>query len=174
MGINVTYRCINPEEFKSEPFHPFGLDIEDFDEFIEFFDDLRCSDDFLDIDKDWQALHLLLTGEVAIDRGKAPPPLGNVVFGGTETEYMCDYGKVRCLNSNEVKEVAEAMKDISTDELISRFDRDTFNEAKIYPNPQPGGWDLRQLGTVMLSFEKLKVFFQKAAEQNQIIFISPG
>ncbi|EAZ93026.1 DUF1877 family protein [Crocosphaera chwakensis] len=173
MGITFKYRRISLEYFEYSQCHPFGLDIEDFDELISFYDNLRCSDDFLDIGKDWQALHLLLTGEVATDKSQALSPLGNVVFGGIETEYESTYSKVRCLNSNEIIEIVKAMKDISTNDLISRFDPNTFNTTKIYPNPQPGGWDIEQLETVLLSYEKLKSFFKEAAEKDQLIFISP-
>lgn len=175
MGIEFEYRRITPEEFNASPSHPFGLDlVEDWDELISFYDDLRCSDDYLNIGKDWQAIHFLLTGEAAMDRSSAPPPLRNVVFGGTETEYESDFGKVRCLNSSEVKDTAEAIKQISSDELRSHFDANALNAARIYPNPQPGGWSLEELESVLSTYEQLKQFFQEAAKQDKLIFISPG
>ena len=55
-----------------------------------------ADDRVLDLDKDWQAIHFLLTGEFCFaGESKVPAPLCNVVMGGTETKWKSTYGKVR-------------------------------------------------------------------------------
>ena len=174
MGIEVQYVRIKLKNIDQLQSHPFGLDIKDFDEHIAFYDDLICSDYYLNIGKSWQAIHFLLTGEAATDKTNALPPLCNLVLGGTETEYRTDFGKVRYLKPNEVKEVVEALEPISLDNLRSRFSSEAFDTARIYPDPQPGGWDTEELEYVLNEYVKLVKFFEEAAKQNNFIFISPG
>ncbi|WP_036485951.1 YfbM family protein [Myxosarcina sp. GI1] len=174
MGIEVKYVRIDLENIARLTSHPFGLDIKDFDEYIAFSDDLVCSDYYLNIGKDWQAIHFLLTGEAARDRTNTSPPLSNVVLGGTETEYQTDYGKVRYLKPNEVKEVVEALEQITLNDLRSHFSPEAFNAARIYPNPQPGGWTIEELESLLTTYVLLVEFFKEAAKQNNFIFISPG
>lgn len=174
MGIEIKYRRIQLKDIGQLKYHPFGLDIKDFDEYIAFNDNLICSDYYLNVGKDWQAIHFILTAEAAMDRTYAPPPLCNVVLGGTKTKYSMDYGRVRYLKPGEVKEVAEALKQISLDKLKSGFVPEKFNAANIYPNPQPKGWTMKELEALLPTYMRLVEFFQSAAKESNFIFISPG
>ncbi|MEM9274006.1 MAG: YfbM family protein [Cyanobacteria bacterium P01_F01_bin.143] len=172
MGIEVKYVRLKLENIHQLQSHPFGLDIKDFDEFIAFSDELVCSNYYLDIGKSWQAIHFLLTGEIAMDKTSDLSPLCNVVLGGTETEYQTDFGRVRYLTPNEVKEIVEALELISVDDLRSCFSPEAFNAAKIYPNPQPGGWEIEELEFILTQYIQLVVFFKEAAKQNNFVFIA--
>lgn len=75
-----------------------GFDLHEAYAAIADSDDLRSSDRYLIIDKDCHALHALLTGEMT-DPSKMqpiPPPLGNVVTGGTEGPFDATYGNKTC------------------------------------------------------------------------------
>ncbi|MBD2087186.1 YfbM family protein [Trichocoleus sp. ST-U3] len=50
-------------------------------------------------------------------------PLVNAVFGGTEMEYETGYGAVRYLTSNEVKQVAEALQEVTKKGFGERYKR---------------------------------------------------
>jgi hypothetical protein len=56
--------------------------------------------------------------------------MGNVVMGGTETPIDTTYGKVRFLKPEEVREVANALSQISVKDLRARFDPIAFTEAE--------------------------------------------
>jgi Domain of unknown function (DUF1877) len=56
--------------------------------------------------------------------------MGNVVMGGTETQIDTTYGKVRFLKPEEVREVANALSQISVKDLRARFDPIAFTEAE--------------------------------------------
>jgi Domain of unknown function (DUF1877) len=138
MGIEASYRRINAAEWgqlqQLQQSYP-TLDGEDRYEAyasIADSDELRSSDRYLTIDKDWHALHVLLTGEISNPSNipPVPPPLGNVVMGGTETPIDATYGKVRFLKPDDVREVADALSQISVDDLRARFDPIAFTEAE--------------------------------------------
>jgi hypothetical protein len=157
MGIEASYRRINAAEWdqlqrlqQSNP--PLdGSDLYEVYASIADSDELRSSDRYLTIDKDWHALHVLLTGEISKPSNirPVPPPFGNVVLGGTETSIDSTYGKVRFLNPDEVREVADVLSQITAEDLRARFDPTAFTEAGVYPNPRPGGWDAEKLESVL-------------------------
>ena len=74
----------------------------------------ESSDRYLSIGTDWHALHFLLTGDGELKpHPLPPPPLGNVMHGGTETQWSCS---VRSLAPDEVRAVADALGTISVGE----------------------------------------------------------
>ena len=85
-------------------------------------DNLDATKTRLSIEKEWQAIHYLLTGEVAFDESQTESPLSNVVLGGTPTEFEATYGYVRYLLPAEVKELAQALHQVLSEDLRSRFD----------------------------------------------------
>jgi len=126
----------------------------------------------VDLQKDWQALHFLLTGDGSMETEHRPDqPLHNVVMGGHETPLETGYGSVRMFKGEEVQAMATELAKISVDELRSRFSADAFNEAKIYPRPRPGGWDEDEIEGVFHVFPKLVRFFQDAAASGEIVVV---
>jgi len=85
------------------------------------------TEDGLRLEKSWHVLHYLLTGKTE----EAPPPLGNAVLGGEEIGEERDYGRVRCLTPEQVREVAAALAKISKDDLVRSVDLESMAAAKI-------------------------------------------
>jgi len=184
MSIEASYRRVSPAEFVRLQGDPkaaesfFGLSLEDLDDdpdkllakIIERESDQR----YLNIGKDWHALHYLLTGdgELGEDSPKPPPPLGNVVQGGTETEWPCTYGHVRSLSPDETKAVAEAIAQISVEKLRSRFSIESFNAAQIYPHGRRGAWTVEDAETAFEVYPRLVEFFQAAARDGEVVLLS--
>jgi hypothetical protein len=116
----------------------------------------------LDIDKTWQIIHFLLTG----DPWKGEYPLGAVVLGGTELgEEDVGYGPARFLRSDEVREVAEALGSISETELWERFSEERAAKADIYPQ----GWTNNDSEYVLGNFTALKRFYSTASQAKQAV-----
>jgi Domain of unknown function (DUF1877) len=130
------------------------------------------------LEKEWHALHFLLTGDTSLDPpSPVPPPLGNVVFGGAATPFETGYGPVRCLNPQEVREVADALRAIPVEELQRRFTAESFNEQKIYGysslSRPPGGWTLEDLEPLLEEmYPDFVEFFGQAAETGDLVLIS--
>jgi hypothetical protein len=134
-------------------------------------DALAEDERLLDIDKDWQAIHFLLTGEFSFaGESKITPPLSNVVMGGVETKWESTYGKVRLLSRQEVQDVAEALNTISRSSLEMRLDPTGFNQHEVYPAYDR--WDAEDLQPLLDVFERIKAFFSEAAAQRNLVLIS--
>ena len=71
----------------------------------------------LDIERAWNAIHFLLNGEELPEPGAVAPPLLNVVYGGEEIGEDIGYGSARFLLPQQVRELADALQDISADEI---------------------------------------------------------
>jgi hypothetical protein len=120
----------------------------------------------LDIDKTWQAIHFLLTG----DAWKGLPPLANAALGGTELgEEDVGYGPARYLSVSEVAEVAAHLSVISKEELISRFNLNQFREREIYPDGWVGSDE--EMNYITGYYLKLVSFFQDASKSNSAMLL---
>ena len=180
MGIEASYRRITPAEWEhvrnlfSKENALSAHDLED--AYLEFAysDELMSSERYFSLEKDWHALHVLLTGDVSnLAKIKPfPAPLGNAVMGGTETPIDATYGKVRFLTTSEVHEVADALSSIAVDELASRFDPIEFTKAEVYPNPRPGGWQSENLGPILFRHSQLVKFFNEAKQAGNVVLLS--
>jgi hypothetical protein len=179
MGMYATYRRMTPKEFeqtleavREQPylFHPFTESEPTTPEELEA---ERVAGRVCRLEKEWHALHFLLTGDASLDPpSPVPPPLGNVVFGGTPTPIEAGIGSVRYLNPNEVREVADVLSAIPTAELQRRFNPEAFNERRIYPMPRPGGWDEEQLEPLLEIYPEFVEFFRQAAGAGEVVLLS--
>lgn len=121
---------------------------------------------YLDIDKSWQIIHFLLTGD-ALDGDE---PLCNAVMGGTEIgDVEVVYGPARFLLPEQVVEVATALISISEDELWNRFDIDAARKAEIYPQGWTGSETDRSY--VLNHFKCLKTYFDDAANAQEPVIL---
>ena len=181
MGMQATYRAISPAEFDRLREDPAAADdyfygpaslADDGDALIRREQAEVASGRRFDLDKDWHALHFLLTGDSSLENPTAPPPLGNAVLGGTDTEFEASYGAVRALSVEEVSAVASALRSISVEQLRSRFDPAVFDRLEIYPNPRPGGWTNREIESLWERYAALVSFFERAAAEGAIALLS--
>jgi hypothetical protein len=173
MGMTASYQRISAsdlEKFLEDPEFASSFTGLTADDPYEFFQALETSGKRLDIQKEWQSLHFLLTGEVA-DPGQseAPLPLCNVVMGGTETECEATYGVVRYLDSSEVNEVAVALGRITDKTLATCFDPAKFEAADLYAG---GQWDDETFGYLLDVFHQVAAFFKAAALAGDAMLLS--
>lgn len=182
MSIEASYRRITPQEFArlqsdaqaAESF--FGTRLEDLDDperLVAMVQERESSDHYLGIGTDWHALHFLLTGDGELKpHPLPPPPLGNVVQGGMETQWPCTYGYVRSLSPDEVRAVADALSTISGEELRSRFSVASFNAAQVYPHGRRARWTDEDAESVFEVYPRVVEFFQSAARDGDMILLS--
>ncbi|MEH2191129.1 MAG: YfbM family protein [Nostoc sp.] len=183
MGITVSYKRITPQKFAEIQNDTeaaasfFELDLDDLDfsnpqAMIAKLQEQRSNEHNFRLE-DWHALHFLLTGESSLSGDtQASSPLCNVVMGGTPTQFQATYGFVRYLTLEEVQDVADALSQISVEELKRRFNSTVFNSAEIYPNPSPGGWDEEEIEPLFELYPQLVEFFQNAAKEGDIVLLS--
>jgi hypothetical protein len=176
MGVTASYRRVTPTEWEKFESLFNGINARRVRSrlqgaYLEFAysEELTSSGRYLDLEKEWHTLHALLTGDFSgpSEIKPFPPPLGNVVMGGTETPIDATYGKVRFLTTSEVREVADALSRITVDDLRSRFDPVAFTEADIY------GWDDDiELEILLDYYPRLVAFFGAAAREGDVVLLS--
>jgi hypothetical protein len=182
MSIEASYRRITPQEFKrlqadlkaAESFLGTSLDdLYDPEKLLAKMQEQESSDRYLGIGTDWHALHFLLTGDGELKpHPLPPPPLGDVVQGGTETEWSCTYGHVRSLTPDETRAVADALGRISTEDLRSRFSIESFNAAQIYPHGKRAGWTAEEAESVFEIYPRVAEFLRAAARDGDMVLLS--
>jgi hypothetical protein len=182
MSIEASYRRVTLKEFArlqgdqkaAESF--FGTSLEDLDDpakLLAKMQEQESSDRYLGIGTDWHALHFLLTGDGELKpHPSPPPPLGNAVQGGTETQWSCTYGHVRSLTPDEVRAVADAFGKISVEDLRSRFSIASFNAAQIYPHGRRASWTDDEAESVFEVYPRVVEFFQAAGRDGDMILLS--
>jgi len=182
MSIEARYRRITPQDFSrfqadSKAAESYlGISPDDLDNPDQVFAKLQEQEEsgrYLSIGSDWHALHFLLTGDGELKpHPLPPPPLGNVVQGGTETPWPCTYGHVRSLTPDEVREVAVALSTISVEELRSRFSVASFNAAQVYPHGRRARWTDEDAESVFEIYPQVVEFFRAAAQDGDVILLS--
>jgi hypothetical protein len=126
-------------------------------------------DDIVSLDKAWNGMHFMLTGQMWGGSG----PLANVILGGVPIgEEDVGYGPARSLSAEQANEVAQALDGISAADFRARFDAAALSEAEVYPQIWDEGDDA--LDYVADYFEEARHFYKSAAEQGHAViqFIS--
>lgn len=115
-------------------------------------------DQHIDIDKAWQGIHYLLTGNPWSEE----PPLGLVICGGTEFGDDVGYGPARYILPEEVKAVSEALAPLNEEILSKRYDPANMAALQLYPEIW-GREDDDALGYLLSYFTQVKKLYSEAA-----------
>ncbi len=98
------------------------------DELFDFFEE---SEDTIELDKAWHAIHFLLTGSAC----EAKFPLGFIIGGGAVIEDSdSSYEAARFFTKREVSVIADCLAAIPKDTLLARYDGQAMENADIYPS----------------------------------------
>lgn len=120
----------------------------------------------LDLDKAWHLIHFLLAGETWGGDG----PLAAAVLGGDALEETdAGYGPFRYLQPEQVREVAEALTRVDSEDLWRNFDAKKVAKAEVYPSGWEGGEDDKQY--ICQNFDELKKFYGEAAAAGSALLL---
>lgn len=125
-----------------------------------------------DIDKMWDALHFLLTGK------SASKPIENDLISEAIVGQFNIFGKdvqefIFGIRSNRVKEIAEALQKIDFEGYIDKFNMSNFAKNNIYPNIWEYEDEANEIkDDLRASFESLREFYMKMAEQESAVLVS--
>jgi Domain of unknown function (DUF1877) len=134
--------------------------------------DERDSEDpnLLDVDKSWEAIFFLLTGQSLASSDEAVPPFSWILLGSNEIDPDQDmgYGPATYTTAEETKDLSAAINKISTDEIKSRYNGSEMNKAGIYPEV----WTESESAEYLFgNFNSLKDFYTTASTNNQAVII---
>ena len=96
------------------------------------YNDESENDQLVDIDKSWEGIIFLLTGQ---NLSNAVHPFVSVLFSGQliDEEQDLGYGPAHYLTPEQVVQLNNEISKITTDELRMRFDPDKMSVLEIYP-----------------------------------------
>jgi hypothetical protein len=179
VGIQASYRRLSQEEFErliqdpeyADAYFGFNIHDEDMEAREAYRQQLEESGRYLDIGKDWDAIHFLVTGLAAShEANQVEPPLGNLIMGGNPTWWDAAYGVVRYLASEEVQELSEALDSISPADMESRLNVRSFCDAQLYPLNQ--NWSRHAIDLVPPVYDALRAFIREAAKRGEILLLA--
>lgn len=120
-----------------------------------------------DLDKAWEGILFLLTGQNLSDLVESNHPLATAIFGEETVDEDQDlgYGPALYLVPEKVKELNVQLSAISDEELTARYKPDTMMELGIYPEV----WDDESLEYLLEYVGVLRDTYATAAQNNEAI-----
>lgn len=165
MGMLAAYQEIKKEDFKI---------LSESDDFFETLEDLEEKDgtDICDIDKMWDALHFLLNGLSAIYGAPEDNILSEFIIGSESFDEEAEEF-ARYIPTEKVVEIAKKLNEINFQDYLKDFDMNKFAENGIYPDI----WDYTDereeiMDELSISFENLRKFYNKVAENKNIVVVT--
>ena len=121
-----------------------------------------------DIDKMWDALHFLLTGKSASE-----PIEDNLISEAIVGQFnISEEDFISGTKTDRVKEIAKALQELDFETYIDKFGMSAFRQNDIYPDI----WEYEEADKIKddlrSSFESLKKFYEKMAEQERAVLVS--
>lgn len=155
---------------------------------------LKSSKEFFDIDKSWQILNYLITGEK--DFSEHPftkviyPDNYTIEISEEEEKIMEEYYESGMqneteqiqqieakqelsqgfVNTNEIKEIISKLESIKIENTVEKANFDTFNEIGIYPEIWSNSKENKDY--IKEHFKSLYAFLQRANKENDFIIVN--
>lgn len=134
----------------------------------ELIDQDCAKNEMLDLDKTWAALHFVIAGDIYPD-GDAV--LSGALVGQHIVDFDFAYGPPAFLLAEEVQELSKQLQTISEEHVDAALSSERFAEADIYPFSESGESADEIIEYVAPYFERLKVFYQLAADKGKGVLI---
>jgi len=162
MGMCAVYQEIKQEDFKK---------LLESDDFFETLEELEEKDgtELCDIDKMWNAIFFLLTGEPY----SSEDSLFNELIFGSENFDDESEEVARYIPTERVIKISKKLNEIDFQDYLKDFDMNKFKENEIYPDI----WDYTEEKEEIMKelsehFENLKKFYNKVAENKNIVVVT--
>jgi hypothetical protein len=164
MGMIGNYLRVSKEELESYIADSSILEVRVYDE------EYLIDENLIDVDKTWEGLFFILTGQSFATAEKASPPLLWTLIPPQVIDPDLDmgYGPATYSTVEQTMEVSTAINKISIDEVKNRFNGKVMKDMEIYP----GSWDdIDSLEFLIENFILLKDFYNRAAAEKQAVII---
>jgi hypothetical protein len=123
-------------------------------------------DDGIELGKTWQFVHYLITG----DAKGGEYPLGYaIMIGRPFDKYSSD---LTWRSSDEVKDIAEALANLSEQDLLKRRNHPKSSKSRIYD--YPAAFKKKDIEEVLPYFQKLREYYSAAAKQGNAMLVHVG
>lgn len=165
MGMLAAYQEIKKEDFKT---------LSESDDFFETLEDLEEKDgtELCNIDKMWDALHFLINGLSAIYGAPEDNILSEFIIGSESFDEEAEEF-ARYIPTEKVVEIAKKLNEINFQDYLKDFDMNKFAENGIYPDILDYTDEREEImDELSISFENLRKFYNKVAENKNIVVVT--
>jgi hypothetical protein len=126
------------------------------------------SEEIIDIDKAWHAIHFTLNGS----EWEGQLPLFYTVLGGAPIgEEDIGYGPARGLYHQEVCETSEALQEIDEKRFREMFNLKALSENNIYPEIWNEGEEELLKTYIIPNYLEIRDTFHKACKENKCLIL---
>ena len=165
MGLRANYQYLGDKELEA---------LERFDNEEDIFETVEDWNEkaeiLLDIDKNWDLLHYMLTGVSASDP-ICEDPLSEAVVGVTSIEEIDDF--IAYTKKDRVADILKVLEDFDMESALESFALEEGKEAELYPNI----WDYEEeedeiKEDLLDCFERMKDFYKEILEADGNVLVT--
>ncbi len=138
-------------------------------EAIVYGDDITNNENFLDLDKAWEGVFFIITGQSLAKAVEAEAPLLGILMGPLEIDPDQDmgYGPATYTTAEQTRVIYNAIKDLTKEELSANYDPNRMDEEGLYPDIWQN--DENALEYLLDYFDDLKNFYKNAVENGEAV-----
>ena len=166
MGMCATYRYLNDENLKELKSY-YEIEDNSSEEIDDSYEEVELS---LEIDKMWDVLHFMLTGERRLEPIKNEP-LSEAVVGEFSIDDAAEF--MAYTEKSKIKYIVFALDSFNMKKALEKFSMEECKTADLYPNI----WDNEEeVGDIkeeiMDCFQGMKEFYHNILEANGNVLIT--
>ncbi|AYA99746.1 YfbM family protein [Lachnoanaerobaculum umeaense] len=165
MGLRANYQYLSDKDLVA---------LKKFDNEDDIFETVEDWNDeaeiLLDIDKNWDLLHYMLTGVSASDP-IWEDPLSEAVVGVTSIEKIEDF--IAYINKDRVSDILKALEDFDMESALESFSLEEGKEAELYPDIWDYDDEEEEIKEDLLDcFERMKEFYKEILEADGNVLVT--
>lgn len=165
MGLRANYQYLSDKDLVA---------LKKFDNEDDIFETVEDWNDeaeiLLDIDKNWDLLHYMLTGVSASDP-IWEDPLSEAVVGVTSIEKIEDF--IAYINKDRVSDILKALEDFDMESALESFSLEEGKEAELYPDIWDYDDEEDEIKEDLLDcFERMKDFYKEVLEADGNVLVT--
>ena len=165
MGLRANYQYLSDKDLVA---------LKKFDNEDDIFETVEDWNDeaeiLLDIDKNWDLLHYMLTGVSASDP-IWEDPLSEAVVGVTSIEKIEDF--IAYINKDRVSDILKALEDFDMESALESFSLEEGKEAELYPDIWDYDDEEDEIKEDLLDcFERMKEFYKEILEVDGNVLVT--
>ena len=165
MGLRANYQYLSDKDLVA---------LKKFDNEDDIFETVEDWNDeaeiLLDIDKNWDLLHYMLTG-VSASEPIWEDPLSEAVVGVTSIEKIEDF--IAYINKDRVSDILKALEDFDMESALESFSLEEGKEAELYPDIWDYDDEEEEIKEDLLDcFERMKEFYKEILEVDGNVLVT--
>lgn len=138
-------------------------------EAIVYGDDITNNENFLDLDKAWEGVFFIITGQCLAEAVEEEAPLLGILMGPAEIDPDQDmgYGPATYTTAEQTRDIYNAINGLTKEELSANYDPNRMAEEGVYPDIWQD--DENALQYLLDYFDDLKNFYKKAVDKGEAV-----